>query len=38
MDDFEEFQEYDEFQFILVANPQLAAYIGLHSMFRYPAL
>jgi hypothetical protein len=38
MDDFGEFQEYDEFYFILVANPQLAACVGLHSMFRISAL
>jgi hypothetical protein len=35
MEDFEEFQEYDEFYFTLVANPQSAACVGLSSTFRY---
>jgi hypothetical protein len=29
MEDFEEFPDYDEFKFMLVANPQSAAYEGL---------
>jgi hypothetical protein len=29
MEDFEEFQDYDEFLFILVANPQSPACEGL---------
>ena len=36
MEDFEEFQDYDEFQFILVANRQSAACVGLSSMFHFP--
>jgi hypothetical protein len=36
MEDFEEFQDYDEFKFILVANPESAACVGLSSMFRFP--
>jgi hypothetical protein len=38
MEDFEELQDYDEFYFTLVANPQSAAYVGLSSTFRYSAL
>jgi hypothetical protein len=37
MEDFEEFLDYDEFLFTLVANPQSAACVGLHSTFRYSA-
>jgi hypothetical protein len=29
MEDFEKFQDYDEFYFFLVGNPQSAAYVGL---------
>ena len=36
MEDFEEFQDYNEFQFILVANPQSVACVGLSSTFRIP--
>ena len=36
MEDFEEFQDYDKFQFTLVANPQSAACVGLSSMFCFP--
>ena len=36
MEDFEEFQDYDEFQFFLVANPQSAACVGLSSTFCFP--
>jgi hypothetical protein len=38
MEDFEEFQDYDEFSFILVANPQSADYVGLSSTFHISAL
>jgi hypothetical protein len=38
MEDYEEFQEYDEFLFTLVANPQSAACVGLSSMFHFSAL
>ena len=36
MEDFEEFQDYDELQFFLVANPQSAACVGLSSTFCIP--
>jgi hypothetical protein len=36
MEDFEEFQDYDEFFVMLVANPQSAACEALSTTFRIP--